>query len=76
VADLDHAYEAGYYASENRRSRSDCPLYAMGEQGRVWRAEWLRGFDQHEAEYRKKYPLPAAPASKAKATPIRKGKRR
>lgn len=73
---LQQAYDAGLSASRNRRSASDCPAYAMGDSGHLWRESWRRGWDAGEAEYRRKYPLPAAPASKAKATPIRKGKRR
>lgn len=54
---LTHAYQAGYSASQSRRDRSECPLYSSGEDGYAWRKEWRRGFDAHEAEYRRKYPL-------------------
>jgi ribosome modulation factor len=73
---LEYAYEAGYSASLNRRPRSECPLYAMGEAGRQWRERWYQGFDAYEAEYRRRYPLPTASQPKFKATPIRKGRKR
>lgn len=53
---LTHAYQAGYSASQSRRDRSECPLFSMGPEGYAWRKEWRRGFDAHEAEYRRKYP--------------------
>ena len=73
---LQQAYEAGRDASRNRRALSECPTYSIGEDGRPWRERWRQGWHDGEAEYRRKYPLPAAPAPKAKAVPIRKGRRR
>lgn len=73
---LAQAYEAGRDAHRNRRPLSDCPTFAIGDTGKPWRDRWRQGWHDDEREYRKIYPLPAAPAPKAKATPIRKGKRR
>lgn len=47
------SYEAGYYARDNARPKSDRPVFCLGEAGREQRAAWDRGWDKRDQEIRR-----------------------
>lgn len=47
------AYEAGYYARDNARPKTDRPVFALGDLGREQRAAWDRGWEVRDAEIRR-----------------------
>lgn len=74
--ELANAFAAGRYAHENARGLDACPMFAMGQQGAEWRAEWVRGW--HAADRDSGY-LRTRSSTKpepGRAAPVRSGKPR
>lgn len=53
MSEKSQAYEAGFYARDNARPKSDRPVFCLGEAGREQRAAWDRGWEVRDAEIRR-----------------------